>query len=60
MQFSHQQSSRTRDEIVDDLLLEIVRHIEDRDNLDIYHGDRGFVDLINEFKDYYYGKDNNE
>ena len=53
-------SSRHRDEIVDDLLLEIVRHIEDRDNLDIYHGDRGLVDLINEFKDYYYERKYNE
>lgn len=45
---------RTREEIIDDLLLEIVRHIEDRDNLDIYHGDRELVDTIDEFKDYYY------
>jgi len=39
------------------LLLAIVEHIEDRDNLDAYRDDRWLVEVIRDFKDYYYGKD---
>lgn len=49
--------SKSRDKIIDDLLLAIVDHIEDRDNLDAYRDDRWLVETIKDFKDYYYEKD---
>lgn len=52
--------SKSRDKIIDDLLLAIVGHIEDRDNLDAYRDDRWLVEAIKDFKDYYFGKDYDE
>lgn len=47
-------SSRSKEEIMMDTIMEIVLHIEDRDNLDSYGRDRFMVDTFNEFKDLYH------